>query len=466
MSNRACLTYVAGDVTSYQVVKYSFQGKDYTSFFSAHALWSALDPEETVALLPDSLISANCDNKEVVKKAYKDMLTTRAHELQQKQGFDPVSTKFNEFLDGMKVEYIPNVGVGSGMVADCEGNLSRDKDGRPIRQPYSSSRDPTFIYNAVFAVLHRYHSEGCGKFIVDLTHGTNVLVSALLASSALFESDIYAAPVMGSPSGVVEIVGLSNIVEAMKDSLKIGLSIEMMDERYSVDYTGRLRDLNPTEFGRSRELVNRVKRVDLNKVNDFLWNMRNGFVVNGIASMRDLQQYIPQLRQDFLSLRDLYLTWYNAEPRFQKESRIVLSNFSSTLGIEGVLNSLLGKDDIETLFKALEKYIEVEYYDKALSLARELPVAECLSNHGGGTFDDNDRMYRLCEDLVGSYIELNNSDFQKFRNLLMHSGLSKDLRVKVDKRGVTPTQNINRRTIVDYVKGKLKDHAEGVRRIT
>ncbi|AHC52596.1 hypothetical protein SUSAZ_08975 [Sulfolobus acidocaldarius SUSAZ] len=73
-SQRTCLIYVAGDVTNYSVVDYKFKGTSYRTFFSAHALWQALNPREVIALSPDSLIvTEDCgspdENVEATKRA-------------------------------------------------------------------------------------------------------------------------------------------------------------------------------------------------------------------------------------------------------------------------------------------------------------------------------------------------------------------------------------------------------------
>ncbi|MCY0860781.1 MAG: hypothetical protein OWQ54_10205 [Sulfolobaceae archaeon] len=460
-SQKTCLFYIAGDITRYSLVDYKFGGNTYKSFFSAHALWCALNPDKVVALLPDSLITTDCsDSVNVIKNAYKEMLREKAKQLQ----FSPSS--FNDFLNKLEIEYIPNVGIANNsMVADCQGNLKTDDQGKYITKPNSTSRSPTFIYNTIYAIMNKYSKE-FEEFVIDLTHGTNVLISALLTASAMFRARLYAAPIMGPPNGVVEIVELTDLVEAMKDSLKISLSIEKLDERHLVDYTLRLKSLNPTQFGNEKDLINRIKSTDLNKVSDFLWNLRNGFVVNALKSMNDLQQYLSMLKSDVSSLSKIYEEWYKyVGTAFQNNNQIILSNFYSTLNIEGTIDSLKGSDDIKTMLKILGKYIDVDYYDKALSLGRELPVAECLSNHGGGKFDDNDINYKNCSELVTTYITLNHSELLTYRNHLMHSGLSEDLKVEVKDRKVQQRVNINRKNIINYVKGELKNDIEIVRRI-
>ncbi|WP_263988708.1 hypothetical protein [Saccharolobus islandicus] len=41
-----CLIYIAGDVMSYTLTNYEFEGKEFNTFFSAHALAKLLSPQK------------------------------------------------------------------------------------------------------------------------------------------------------------------------------------------------------------------------------------------------------------------------------------------------------------------------------------------------------------------------------------------------------------------------------------
>lgn len=104
-------------------------------------------------------------------------------------------------------------------------------------------------------------------------------------------------------------------------------------------------------------------------------------------------------------------------------------------------------------------YRDVGYYDKALSLARELLVAFCLNARGGGIYDDNDEKYKECDEGARDYLK--ESRNLQYRNILMHGSLSKDLKTEI-REGIVELKNeIKLSVIEDYVKQQLeKDYKE------
>ena len=168
-----CLIYIAGNVGGYTVVNYVIDkgGNQITvpTFFSAHALYKAFNPDKVVALLPDSLITDTSGNPGDVKKAYKGLVRTRAKELNQQTLND-----IDSFLNKLDIYLIPNVGIGKAIKSE-NGEVV---DTRPSVN-YVTSRNPVFIFNVVYSILQQLQ---CDHYIIDLTHGTNVLITAVLLS--------------------------------------------------------------------------------------------------------------------------------------------------------------------------------------------------------------------------------------------------------------------------------------------
>ncbi|WOE50396.1 TM1812 family CRISPR-associated protein [Sulfuracidifex metallicus] len=74
-----------------------------------------------------------------------------------------------------------------------------NNDSRIIKRPYKREGNPTFVFNVIYSVLKELESNGCDEFLVDITHGTNVLVSITLSVGSLFNSRFFSAPVIGNP---------------------------------------------------------------------------------------------------------------------------------------------------------------------------------------------------------------------------------------------------------------------------
>ncbi|BFI75732.1 hypothetical protein [Sulfurisphaera ohwakuensis] len=454
-----CLVYIAGDVTSYATTNYEFEGKEFNTFFSAHALAKLLDPQKIVALLPDSLVvhdNSTAQDLPILIKGYKNMILNRSNQLFKDEN---MKKDVEDFVNKIDVRVIPNVGSGQAYYVDKEGKLLSEGQ-KYKRNPYYTERSPVFIFNVIYSIFNEL-SKSCDEIIVDLTHGTNVLVSVTMAVGSLFNCRFVAAPIMGTPGNKVSVVELTEVVKAMKDSLAITYSIEKVDERYFRDYSETLRKLNPSEFKEMKELIGKIKSDDPNKVINFLKNLRNGFALEGVKSMKELKDYINELENDVNSLSMAYGEWYN-HAYFENENRIVLSHFYSTIKVKDLLYS---GNDLEVLEKILDLYIKVGYYDKAISLARELPVAFCLNSRGGGTYSDDDKNYKECDEIVREYLE--GSSMLQFRNILMHGSLSKDLKAEVKEGRIELRNKIKLSRIEDYILKKLeKDYQNTKNEVT
>lgn len=441
---------------SYTPTNYEFEGKEFNTFFSAHALVKLLSPQKIVALLPDSLIvhdNITAKNLDILIKGYKNMILIRSNQLPIDEN---LRKDIEDFVNRIEVRIVPNVGSGQAYYVDNEGNLIKAEDQKYKRSPYYSERSPVFIFNVVYSIFNEI-SKSCNEIIVDLTHGTNVLVSVTMAVGSLFNSRFVAAPVMGPPGQKVSIVDLTEVVKAMKDSLAITYSIEKVDERYFRDYSATLRSLNPNEFKEMKGLIERIKSKDPNKVISLLKNLRNGFAIEGVRSMRDLESYINELEKDVNELSKAYSEWYNYS-YFEKENRIVLSHFYSTIKVRDLIYR---GNDLEVLEKILDLYIKVGYYDKAISLARELPVAFCLNSRGGGIYSDCDKNYKECDEIVRNYLK--ESSILQFRNILMHGSLSKDVGTEVKEGRIKLKNEIGLSEIEKYITQNLEKDYQNVK---
>ncbi|ACP49153.1 conserved hypothetical protein [Sulfolobus islandicus Y.N.15.51] len=450
-----CLIYIAGDVMSYTPTNYEIEGREFNTFFSAHALAKLLSPQKIVALLPDSLIvrdDTTAKDLDILIKGYKNMILIRSNQL---FGDENMRKDIEDFVNRIEVRVVPNVGSGQAYYVDNEGNLIPEGQ-RYKRSPYYSERSPVFIFNVVYSIFNEI-SKSCNEIIVDLTHGTNVLVSVTMAVGSLFNSRFVAAPVMGPPGQKVSIVDLTEVVKAMKDSLAITYSIEKVDERYFRDYSVTLKSLKPNEFKEMKLIIERIKSKDPNKVISLLKNLRNGFAVDSVRGMRDLESYINELERDVNELSKAYSEWYN-QSYFEKENMIVLSHFYSTIKVRDLIYK---GNDLEVLEKILGLYIKVGYYDKAISLARELPVAFCLNSRGGGVYSDFDKNYKECDEIVRNYLK--ESSILQFRNILMHGSLSKDVEAEVKEGRIELKNEIGLSTIENYITQKLENDYQNVK---
>ena len=96
------------------------------------------------------------------------------------------------------------------------------------------------LLNQVYAAMVRSvegPGRSCSRLVVDLTHGTNALVSAVLLAAAMIstacgvEVEAYMAPVMGRPGGSVEFLDVSDSISAVNNVAAGIMAWWMLDER-------------------------------------------------------------------------------------------------------------------------------------------------------------------------------------------------------------------------------------------
>ncbi|BCU70124.1 TM1812 family CRISPR-associated protein [Stygiolobus caldivivus] len=465
-----CLVYIAGDVMSYSTIDYVYQGRVKRSFFSAHAIARLTNQGKVVALLPDSLLYYKDDisqYKEMLTKGYRNMILSRLNEV----NVDFETRKdVEEFVNSLDIRVIPNVGVGSPYQIDDDAHLIREQgpDNRPRykRHQYKSERSPVFIYNVVYSVFKDLADNGCEKFTVDLTHGTNVLIAITLIAGSLFDSTFLMAPVIGSPGSAVTVVDVTDIVRAFKDSYGVYLSIKWVDERYFRDYREKLLKINVKNYQKERDVLKSLRGLDPSIVMELLRNLRLGFSVNALKDMEDVTANFLTIKGDVDKLKEFYESWYD-HLSLENEGNILLSNFYSTLTVQDLI---VKGDDIERLKGILDIYIRAQYYDNALSLGRELAVAICLDKHGGGVFESNgkghggqekaptpyDQCNEVINSLVGKEKGIIDSRFVQYRNILMHGGLSVDLKTQIKDKKVVNKNPEKTDNIIRYVSEGLK----------
>ncbi|MCG3109161.1 hypothetical protein L3N51_01451 [Metallosphaera sp. J1] len=446
-----CLAFIAGDVTGYEVITYNFlpTSQKKVTFFSAHALDSFLNPTRVIALLPDSLLEISGvkePSPEMLSRAYRNLLTLRARELSGPE--QPLLKEVEKFLEKMEVILVPNTGYGSRIVVRENGE--REK----ARSVYNSRIKPNFIFNVFFSNLKLLVEQGCSPLYLDVTHGTNVLTSIMLSVGAMLDARIFASPLMGRPGkdAEVNVIELTSVVEAMKSSILVQKSISLVDERYLSDFSGDLRSLNVTRAEREeeRKVLSRVKGADLGFARNFLADLRMGLTVSALVEdMKEVEERLREIEEDERSLSSFYREWYR-HVSLNEFDPLILSRFSSILRLRDLVKELETEEGghLGSAERLVHLYARVKYYDKALSLARELPVALCMKVNGGGKFDvpepegsreGGERMrntYTCCREMLNDLMSRGpESVVVRYRNYLMHAELSEDEKVEVNADG-------------------------------
>ncbi|MCY0850354.1 TM1812 family CRISPR-associated protein [Sulfuracidifex metallicus] len=147
-------------------------------------------------------------------------------------------------------------------------------------------------------------------------------------------------------------------------------------------------------------------------------------VITAIKLMDDrlLGNLYPELRQalwyfrngiSFLAIKELENLKDSNDP--------LIKQVISSLGMpEG--------DDVKKVEWLISQYIRAGYYDKAISLGRELPIVYCMAKRGYGKLQfiegDKKSVYMTCRRAVRKVLREEYPDFLDLRNYIMHTGLS------------------------------------------
>ena len=287
------------------------------------------------------------------------------------------------------------------------------------------------------------------KLVIDLTHGTNPLVSAMLLSASMIRAvhgnkiieGVYMAPVMGRPSKdtVVEFIDMTDAVK-MVNTIASGINAwRSLDERMlptqSINNIGnRLGPKYGTAYGELKKLTNKSK--------ELLWALRSGQLPLIPSYLKDLSKLFSNVSETvgkLLSDEDAQredITWIPI-------ADVVIVSTNSLLG------ELNKNSNYETMLTAGRKLVKEGMPDRALGALRELVVAVLLAHHygpgiykvGGKEWEELERNMKcaltyeskkyLLEPLSWEHIQ-NYDSARQVRNKLMHGRITKEENIVVE----------------------------------
>jgi len=305
------------------------------------------------------------------------------------------------------------------------------------------------VFDSVYRILATYAEQvkGSGSSIcVDVTHGTNLLVSATLLAASLIpivydvDVKVYAAPIMVRPGEAAEVsvLELSDAVDAVKEVIAGALAWSKVDERLmNVGYYESM----GSRLGRKyRDVYGDIRSVLANGVK-LLWGLRSGQVPIAIDYVEMLRCRLDGAKsklRDILS-RELPLddqphqdVWreHCGEPPWATVAS------ACTVLIDKLLRELSGHSNLERMVKALDKLLTVGYPDKVVCVGRELITLVYAWKTRKKDLQElkvGGKEWRDSEEKLGRRNRL----FERvriLRNKLMHGRLSREENVVVKRR--------------------------------
>lgn len=433
------LVWLAGDVSQYVLVNYELPGLEKKETFTSVAyLAHALKPRKLVVLVPETLFEdKHCENYRLLLKAKSGFEGYRLFKKGLGEDITIEDKLVHKLLqEGFECYVVPHPGIAMP--------LKLDVSGKKVSVYRSSGREyPSYGFNLLFSsiyiVLSRYASS-FKKICVDITHGTNVLVSAVLLVSTIlptiYDVDIklYSAPVMGrlSRESVVKYLVLDDAVKAVREVAAGAQAWSMVDERMlRTDYYTRLGSkLGP----RYRSVYSSVETV-LRESQVLLWGLRSGQIPVLMPFMKKLYRDLRTAQENLQKVLSQEIPLDNEphqekwrehahEPPWPPIASIILVLTNK------LLEQLYSDKNKEFIDKALQLLLEKGYPDKVLGVGREWLVALYLLYKGRyKAVKVGSQEWSCAEEALRSKESGVKEVFEKtriYRNMLMHGRLSRE----------------------------------------
>ncbi|MEB3861443.1 MAG: hypothetical protein GSR84_04395 [Desulfurococcales archaeon] len=448
MPRKKALIWLGGDVSGYELVTYRLGEAKSTSFLGAAALRILYngDIDKLIAVVPETLFEdGHCGNYKLLveaKSGYRGLRLVKRTPRGERD-ITIVDSSVHELLEqGIECITTPHPGVA--------GPLRLDRGEGKVLVEYGESRESrgTFnsLVNKIYLAMRRLAIEDY-SIIVDLTHGTNPLVSGSLLASTMIASvyeipiRIYMAPVMGRPSQdtIVEFIDMTE-ASSLVNTIASGINAwKLIDERLlPIEDIARLgRSLGP----RYRGTYGHLKKA-IDGSGNLLWTLRSG--------------QVPLVPHEIYTLRK---TLARAQPSFEEMIRdedairenaawIPLADAALTL-TSRIIQELHATRNMDVMIAALRKLASSGMPDRALGPARELAVVGVLAaSTGEGAYKVGDTAWmqadKILRECAGKRHDSSVSDedcrelgldperlggferIRQLRNRLMHGRLSKD----------------------------------------
>jgi len=453
---RWALVWLGGAATGYEPVTYRLGGEAVESVLAAAALNKLLAGEaggfeERLVLVPETLFEENrCGMYRLLleaKTGYRDrrLKVSMGGELRDVTQPDRLTHELLE--QGFGCVEVPHPGVASPLILE---ELLEEKGAYLARFGQQEIHERPFeaMLNTVYAALRALARKGY-SLVVDLSHGTNPLVSATLLAASMIasvygpagvETRIYMAPVMGrvARGTEVEFIDVTGAAETV-NTVASGINAwNMLDERLlpreAVVSTGSRigRKYGPL-YGSARRVVE--------KSAELLWALRSGQVplipdmLRGLAELEEKAAHgLEEMLRDPEALA-LDTPWAPVADAVAVSTRRLLER-------------LLRERNVDTMIASVEELVDKDMPDRALGPARELVVALLAASQaspgtqlriGGEEWEKAAKLIEMCARAGSgerppecSKLPLTEEELaaydraRKLRNRLMHGRLSKE----------------------------------------
>lgn len=479
---RKALVWCAGDVTNYIPLTYKVNEKEVKTSLAPAALNEVNNYNSLITIIPETLFIENHEEN------YKLLLKAKSHYegYYLTKGYSGEDKYIHKLLEkGFKAYKVVHPGIARPFKVKIENKAvyTEGSEEKTFKASFNA------LLNTVYSVLRQtVLNEKVDEIHVDLTHGTNILVNALMLASQIiaetYETKIrlWAAPVLTRPEegATVEYIEITQASKIAREVLAGTVAWKKLDERIlptqAVSEIGKI--LGPLLRG----LYGNIKT--LTKIQEnILWGLRSG---QAAILHSYIENAFPLVERTYEKISKVINTYYlqkiPEKLRIGDTPWLPIADAIAANSIK-LINNIIGKIPLETTVNILKLYFDVEYYDKIICIAKELVVlllAKKLLN--SQLIKIKGKEWSMIEDSL-NILRLNlsiqmNSETKKFvstiselvtqsqlnsinkivsvRNKLMHGRLSKEENAIIDlNNGILYYNNMKKLQLID--KKLLKD---------
>ena len=365
-----CLVWCGGDVSGYLPVEYVVNGVKVTSILAPAALNSKFDYDLLVVIVPSTLFTKDhCSNYELLLKA-----KSRFKGYSMENSYEDANV--HRLLEkGLSLFTVPHPGLARPLELSEKEGFVEIRRGKQRKYECSFNTTLNSTYRCLLEVCDDHDLK---EVHFDLTHGTNVLVTALMLSGNILsvsrdlEARFWCAPILGRPEekSTVEILDVTESSRVAKEILSGVIAWEKLDERilpvkYFIELGRRLGSKYKDVYGSLKGILSRSK--------ELLWGLRSGQATVVHGQLSNLKGDLKASRGRFEDLlkREYPLNEVEVprerceEPAWIPVADVVISRTSK------LVDRIHGRDNIETVKNILELYDKVQLYDKVICIGRE-----------------------------------------------------------------------------------------------
>jgi len=458
------LIWCGGDVTQYVPVSYHIENERVNTFFVPAALNAVFNYDKLAALIPKTLFTSDHGmSYELLLKAKSGYPPyTMEKTVNDPHVKELVRKGFTRFI-------VPHPGIAAPLSLTIEDSEGEKK----VRVRRTKSIEFTCSFNRVLNFIYRHlieftENSDIDEVHLDLTHGTNVLVNALMIAGTILhmsrdvEVKFWSAPILGrpQPSQEVEILDITDAVKAMTEVVSGTVAWRLVDER--ILPVGYLKEMGRELGPKYRHVFGNVQSI-ASKASSILWGIRSGQAVILRKQLEQLAQVVSNAKE---SLRELLNREFSpdisqenegacVEPPWVLVADVVIERTRRLLDRiteEAIDMESSHLSNLKLVRRFLRLYKEVELYDKILSLGREwlvlLLVRRLLKGSEVKRIKIGEGEWRRIDDIIAKWTSASRLDLEEsallsklglktedrdvlthvrmYRNMLMHGRLSRE----------------------------------------